>query len=120
MKLRSDLFYRLNVFPITIPPLRERRGDVPLLVRYFSKKHSMRMNKRIETVAKETLDALGRVNLTLAVVAINGWNRLNVAFKGREFITLAERGVTQVKRLFEKVLPPVSRRGGSQLFTAPQ
>ena len=59
-KFRSDLFYRLNVFPITIPPLRERPEDIPLLVRYFSKKHSTRMNKRIETIAKETVDALGR------------------------------------------------------------
>ena len=57
-RFRSDLFYRLNVFPITIPPLRERIEDIPLLVGYFAKKHSLRMNKRIDTISKETIDAL--------------------------------------------------------------
>ena len=57
-KFRSDLFYRLNVFPINIPPLRERIDDISLLVGYFTQKHSARMSKRIKTVDKQTIEAL--------------------------------------------------------------
>jgi len=57
-KFRSDLFYRLNVFPITIPPLRERVDDIPLLIGYFAQKHALRMNKRVDEISKETVDAL--------------------------------------------------------------
>ena len=57
-KFRSDLFYRLNVFPINVPALRERTDDIPLLAGYFTQKHSLRMNKRITTIDKQTVDAL--------------------------------------------------------------
>jgi formate hydrogenlyase transcriptional activator len=57
-QFRSDLYYRLRVFPVTIPPLRERRDDIPLLVRYFLASHSKRMGRRIETIPPETLQAL--------------------------------------------------------------
>ncbi|HKV35359.1 MAG TPA: sigma 54-interacting transcriptional regulator [Pyrinomonadaceae bacterium] len=57
-KFRSDLFYRLNVFPITIPPLRERIDDIPLLIGYFARKHALRMNKRIDKIPKAVVDAL--------------------------------------------------------------
>jgi len=55
---RTDLYYRLNVFPIRIPPLRERREDIPLLVEYFMEKFARRMGKRIETVPKATMQKL--------------------------------------------------------------
>lgn len=55
---RSDLYYRLNVFPIQVPPLRDRASDIPLLVRYFAQKYARRMNKRIETVPAEAFEAL--------------------------------------------------------------
>jgi formate hydrogenlyase transcriptional activator len=55
---RSDLFYRLNVFPVVVPPLRERREAIPALVRYFANKYARRMNKRIETIPTETMETL--------------------------------------------------------------
>ena len=57
-RFREDLFYRLNVFPITIPPLRQRKEDIPLLVNHFVAKFNKKTGKKIETVSKETLDAL--------------------------------------------------------------
>jgi formate hydrogenlyase transcriptional activator len=54
------LFYRLNVFPIQLPPLRERTTDIPLLVHHFVRKHTTRMGKRIETVPGETMRSLCR------------------------------------------------------------
>jgi transcriptional regulator with GAF, ATPase, and Fis domain len=59
-KFRSDLFFRLNVFPVDLPPLRERREDIPLLVRHFAEYFSRRMNKSIETISPATMDALCR------------------------------------------------------------
>jgi formate hydrogenlyase transcriptional activator len=55
---RSDLYYRLNVFPVVLPPLRERKGDIPRLVRHFTQRFTRRMGRRVETIPAAAMDAL--------------------------------------------------------------
>ncbi len=57
-KYRSDLFYRLNVFPITIPPLRQRREDIPALTRFFTQRYARRLKKQITSIPAEIMSAL--------------------------------------------------------------
>src|SRR5262249_8978041 len=57
-EFRADLFYRLNVFPIEVPPLRDRLRDIPLLVEYFIHRYAKRAGKKIRRVSKKTLDLL--------------------------------------------------------------
>jgi len=77
-KFREDLFYRFNVFPIEIPPLRERREDIPLLISFFVSKFAARMHKQIRSVSRQAMDML-----------------TNCAWKGnvRELANFIERAV---------------------------
>ena len=59
-KFRSDLYYRLNVFPMTVPPLRERREDIPLLARFFTQRYARKLNRGIQEIPLATLEALTR------------------------------------------------------------
>jgi formate hydrogenlyase transcriptional activator len=57
-RFRNDLYYRLNVFPIDVPPLRERREDIPILVEYFAKRYGARLGKKFRRVDRKTMDRL--------------------------------------------------------------
>ena len=57
-EFRSDLFYRLNVFPVQVPPLRQRREDIPVLVRYFAQKYARQMKRTVDSISAETMTAL--------------------------------------------------------------
>ena len=99
-KFRSDLYYRLNVFPLTVPPLRERRDDIPLLIRYFTQKHAMRMKRDIEEIPSASLDALTRYEWPGNIRELqNVIERSVILSRGRVLqITLPELPVSQAVR----------------------
>ncbi|MBI4766790.1 MAG: sigma 54-interacting transcriptional regulator [Deltaproteobacteria bacterium] len=61
-QFRSDLYYRINIFPIKVPPLRERKEDIPLLAQYFLKRHGAKMNKKFNGLSKAIIDRLCQYN----------------------------------------------------------
>jgi len=91
-QFRSDLFYRLKVFPVFAPPLRERAGDIPMLVRHFVAAHSRRMGKSIESIPEATMQALVRWSWPGNIRELeNLLERSVILTRGRElFVPLAE------------------------------
>jgi formate hydrogenlyase transcriptional activator len=91
-QFRSDLYYRLNVFPVTIPPLRERPEDIPLLVRFFAQRFARRMKKPIESISAKTHAALVRYHWPGNVRELeNVIERAVILSNGRELqVTLTE------------------------------
>jgi formate hydrogenlyase transcriptional activator len=84
-RFREDLFYRLNVFPVELPPLRHRREDIPMLVQYFVRKHATRMGKAIETIPPETMHILRHWNWPGNIRELeNMIERMVILSKGRE------------------------------------
>src|SRR5204863_4618073 len=57
-QFRTDLYYRLNVFPVVLPPLRDRRDDIPMLARHFTQRFARRMGRQIETIPTAVMEAL--------------------------------------------------------------
>jgi formate hydrogenlyase transcriptional activator len=120
-QFRRDLFYRLNVFPISIPPLRQRSEDIPLLVRHFVASYAERMNRQIENISDELMEELigqswpGNVRelqnfIERSVILTNG-NTLRIPLQGPgqtavidspQSITLAEAERDHIRKALEK------------------
>jgi PAS domain S-box-containing protein len=122
-KFRSDLFYRLNVFPIYVPALRERPEDVPLLVRHFAELFSRRINKAIHTIPPETMNALMRYDWPgnvrelqnvierAVILSTHGVLRISAAEltgRGRAALRSKEPAARAAKRIRASV-PPLNR-----------
>jgi formate hydrogenlyase transcriptional activator len=114
-KFRSDLYYRLNVFPILVPPLRERPEDVPLLVRYFVQKFSRRQNKTVGYIPSDVMEALvnypwpGNVreleNLIERAVLLSPGKELRVPLSELKELTPAPAAQVPVPPITEFVRP---------------
>ncbi len=119
-QFRSDLFYRLNVFPIHIPPLRERKEDIPLLVGHFARRYGSKFGKRIQTIPQKTMQSLqaypwpGNVRelenvIERAVIispgaqlALGDWiPRLHIASNGKQLLTIEELERNHILEMLE-------------------
>jgi formate hydrogenlyase transcriptional activator len=108
-QFRADLYYRLNVFPVRIPPLRERPEDIPLLVAYFVQHHARRLNKRIESVPEEAMNALQRHTWAGNVRELENFvERAVIVTRGARLqIPLAELKAESVANASDKIAHPV-------------
>ena len=114
-KFRPDLFFRINVFPLHVPPLRERPEDIPLLVRHFTQQLARRMQKAIDTIPSATMDALCRYhwpgnvrelqNVIERAVILSAGPKLN--------LDAADLKPSKASQAQEKVVPPSSGSAGA-------
>ena len=112
-KFRPDLFFRINVFPLHVPPLRERPDDIPLLVRHFTQQLARRMRKTIETIPSATMDALCRYhwpgnirelqNLIERAVILSAGPKLS--------LDVADLKPSKASHVEERAVPPDSAPG---------
>ena len=106
-QFRSDLYYRFNVFPLTIPALRERREDIPLLARYFAQKYARRMKKPIDSIAAKAMTALTEYHWPGNVRELENFiERAVILSRGTEL----EIPLAQLKPLTK--LAPINSLGG--------
>jgi len=103
-QFRSDLYYRLNVFPVVIPPLRDRHEDIPLLVRYFAQKYARRMKKPIDTIPVKAMTALSEYHWPGNVRELENFiERAVILSRGKEL----QLPVAELKQRAKLVAAPV-------------
>jgi formate hydrogenlyase transcriptional activator len=109
-EFRADLYYRLNVFPITAPALRERREDIPLLVRYFVQQFARRMNKRITHIPAESMQALERYTWPGTIRELQNFiERAVILSQGASL----EASVQELTRVAVKPAAPIASAAGA-------
>ena len=109
-EFRADLYYRLNVFPITAPALRERREDIPLLVRYFVQQFARRMNKRITHIPAESMQALERYTWPGNIRELQNFvERAVILSQGASL----EASVQELTRVAVKPVAPIASAAGA-------
>jgi formate hydrogenlyase transcriptional activator len=113
-QFRSDLYYRLNVFPIRVPPLRERTEDIPLLVRHFAAQFSRRMNKAIASISLETMDALTQYSWPGNIRELqNVIERAVIVYKSGN-LSIKKSWLSREYRPAEPALPPSFKRSAME------
>ncbi len=125
---RSDLYYRLKVFPITIPPLRERPEDIPLLARYFTKKYAAKMNRKIDKIPTETMNALeswrwpGNIreleNFIERAVILSSGQSLRAPLAEIQLESVAGQGTATLEQVEREYIIRVFRESGGIVTTA--
>jgi formate hydrogenlyase transcriptional activator len=107
-RFRADLYYRLHVFPLTVPPLRERPEDIPLLTRFFVQKHAGRMNRRIERIPEAVMEALARYDWPGNVRELQNVIERSVLLTTGSALSLA------MPEVIGKHQPPAPRASGAE------